>query len=290
MGTMKYFGIFKKVDLNALTEPKRKQLLVKKGIWETRFRINLPRDGKMSLVSATADNEVIYVSEIVQEELYGFILKTYQEEIAVNFQDFYYRFNGAIYGLEPGEIKKLALLQFTFNFKKAFDLAVDFTRTEERAPGIQKVENMPKLELMEAKQNALKSNLAESDKLLEFLMGHEAYFKSEAVLDSPIISSLIDFETAFRILKALNFEYNFETPSKLTPEKPVVQVDEEKPLPEDNVPNVNAKEPKADLTEETPIPNDITYEVNIKKPKAEPVFSDDDALAYLMAKVFSKKR
>ncbi|PXX21250.1 hypothetical protein [Arenibacter sp. ARW7G5Y1] len=246
---MKYFGIFKKVDLNALTEAKRKQLLVKKGIWETRFRINLPRDGKMSLVSATADNEVIYVSENVQEELYGFILKTYQEEIAVNFQDFYYRFNGATYGLEVGEIKKLALLQFTFNFKKAFHLAVDFTRTKERAPGIKNIENMPKLELMEAKQNAWKSNLAASDMLYEFLMGHVGYFDSQLALDNPLLKSIIDFETGFRILTNLNFDYHFEEIRKPS----------------------------------TQIPEEI-----IPIPKEKPMLSDQDAVEYLLANVFNK--
>ncbi|MCM4150925.1 hypothetical protein DHD05_04905 [Arenibacter sp. N53] len=250
MGTMKYFGLFKKVDLNALTEPKRKQLLVKKGIWETRFRINLPRDGNMSLVSATADNEVVYVSENVQEELYGFILKTYQEEIAVNFQDFYYRFNGAAYGLEPKEIKQLALLQFTYNFKKAFDLAVGFTRTKEKAPGIKNIENMPKLELMEAKQNALKSNLADSELLIEFLMGHVGYFDSQLALDNPLLKSIIEFETGFKILTNLNFEYHFE----------------------------EIRKPSAQIPEEIPIP------------KEKPMLSDQDAVEYLLANVFNKKQ
>ena len=254
MGTMKYFGLFKKVDLNALTEPKRKQLLVKKGIWETRFRINLPRNGKMSLISATADNEVIYVSENVQEELYGFILKTYQEEIAVNFQDFYYRFNGASYGLVPKEIKQLALLQFTYNFKKAFDLGVDFTRTKDKAPGIQSVENMPKMELMEGKQNALKSNLAMSDMLFEFLMGHVGYFDSQLALDNSLLKSIIEFETGFKLLTNLNFEYHFEEIRKPSTEKPYLPINQEKPIP-----------------------------------KEKPMLSDQDAVEYLLANVFNKK-
>ena len=252
---MKYFGIFKKVDLNTLTEPKRKQLLVKKGIWETRFRINLPRDGSMSLVSATTDNEVIYVSESVQEELYGFILKTYQEEIAVNFHDFYYRFNGATYGLELKEIKQLALLQFTYNFKKAFDLAVDFTRTKEKAPGVKNIENMPKLELMEMKQIALKSNLAASDMLNEFLMGHVGYFDSQLALDNPLLKSIIVFETGFRILTNLNFEYQFEEIRKPSTEKPYLPINQEKPIP-----------------------------------KEKPMLSDQNAVEYLMANIFNKKQ
>lgn len=251
---MKYYGIFKKVDLNALTDPKRKNLLVKKGIWETRTRIKLPRDGTMSLLSATTDNEVIYVPEGVQEELYGFILQIYEEEIAVNFQDFYYRFNGTIYGLEVGEIKNMALLQFTYNFKKAFDLAVDFTRTKERGPGIQTVENMPKLELMEAKQNALKSNLAASNMLYEFLMGHGAFFDTQLAQDNPFLKSIIEFETGFRILTNLNFDYHFEEIRKPSTEKPYVPIIQERPIP-----------------------------------REKPMLSDQDAVEYLLANVFKKK-
>ena len=201
-------------------------------------------------MTATADNEVIYVSKSVQEELYGFILKTYQEEIAVNFQDFYYRFNGAAYGLDPKEIKQLALLQFTYNFKKAFNHGIDFTRTKEKAPGIQTIENMPKLELMEAKQNALKSNLAESELLYEFLMGQVAYFDSQLAQDNPLLKSIIEFETGFRILTNLNFDYHFEETRKPT----------------------------------TQIPVEI-----IPIPKEKPMLSDQDAVEYLLANVFNKK-
>ncbi|MBC8769580.1 hypothetical protein H4O18_16395 [Arenibacter sp. BSSL-BM3] len=102
---------------------------------------------------------------------------------------------------------------------------------------------------MEGKQNALKSNLADSDMLFEFLMGNVGYFDSQLAVDNPLLKSIIAFETGFRILTNLNFEYHFEEIRK--PSTPI-------------------------LEEIIPIP------------KEKPMLSDQDAVEYFLANVFNK--
>ncbi|MEW2923101.1 hypothetical protein AB1A65_16645 [Muricauda sp. ANG21] len=250
------FGLLKGHDLTNMDPMDRQRLLVSHGLMEPIHVIALTVEPKQ--VFPPTGPPVIRYTQYLTIALHSFLLDQYADIIDGPFFGFFHDFNEDTFGLGKKRTKKLALQYYTLLADSMITKSIRFIRIQKDKTGIESVNNMGKLEMLDGQRNALKDNLANSGLLDHYLMGNGGHFSVDLVGNDTTLGHFIDFETGLKILLSLNHSYGFEA-------NPYSEAQEK-------------------IFEE---PNEVKK--TTPKIKKNPVLSDEDALDYLLKNVFGSK-
>jgi hypothetical protein len=250
------FGLLKGHDLINMDPMDRQRLLVSHGLMEPIHVIALTTEPKQ-VFPLTGPPEMRYTQHLTIA-LHSFLLNRYADLIDGPFLGFFHDFNEEIFGLGKKKAKKLALHYYTLLADSMITKSIRFIRVQKDKSGIESVNNMGKLEMLEGQRNAMMDNLAETGLLDHYLMGNEGHFSMHLVDNDKTLGHFIDFESGLKILLSLNHSYGFEA------------------------------NPFAEL-QEGAMEKPTEVKKTIPKIKRTPILSDEDALDYLLKNVFGSK-
>ena len=251
------FGLLKGHDLTGMDPTDRQRLMVSHGLMEPIHVIALSSEPKQ--VFPPVGPPVMRYTQHLVIALHTFLLDRYADRIDEPFLGFFHDFNEETFGLGKKRTKKLALGYYTRLADSIITKSIRLIRVQRDKSGIESVNNLGKLEMLEGQRNAMRDNLAKSGLLDHYLMGDEGHFSIDLVDNDKTLGHFIDFETALKILLSLNHTYGFEPDSFSEP-----------------------------LDETMEVPNE--FKKTIPKIKRTPDLSDEDALEYLLKNVFGSKR
>lgn len=254
---MNPFGLLKGHDLAGMEPTDRQLLLLSHGLMEPMHVIALSTEPKQ--VFPPVGPPVMRYSQQLINGLHSFLLERYAHIVDGPFYGFFHDFNEEIFGLGKKKSRKLALNYYTLLTDSMITKSIRIIRVQKDKSGIESVNNMGRLEMLEGQQNALKGNLANSELLDQCLMGNEGYFSIGLIEENKTLGHFVDFETALKIILSLNSSYGFEpNPFSYTKDEKM-----EKPV------GPKKTRPK------------------IKNPA---VLSDEEAIDYLLRNVFRSRR
>lgn len=277
---MKYLGCIKQKEFEGFSPQQQSEFLVSKGIWMLMNRMTLKKNHGIDKIDSELTQLPVPKTDVANE-FYQFIVARYESSIFTPFYNFSLGFNEDRYGLKKSKQKQLALRHFKDYFETLANKSIAIGFDVKLENGGTYLEPMNKLQIIYAQQNALKSELSKTKLLNQFLFGNTAFFTLALIEDFKLLEEIIYFEGILKILVSLNDQYHFEKTGVLTsttPKKTQKKTQNTLSKTVKNTPNPSKKPIEYPVLEE-------------KQPikKRVPLISDEEAIEYLIATVFTKK-